>query len=89
VTQTEVALFLHGATAMGFLALSLCFIRFYRRSADRLFLWFAVAFLVLCVNRIAMVALASRDETEVAIFAVRALAFAIILAAIVDKNRRG
>lgn len=89
MTQTEVTLFLHGATAMGFLALSLCFFRFYRRSADRLFLWFAVAFVVLCFNRVAMVALASRDETELAIFAVRALAFAIILAAIVDKNRRG
>lgn len=89
MTQTEATLFFHGATAMGFLALTLCFVRFYRRSRDRLFLWFAVAFVTLCINRIAMVALASRDETEVVIFAVRALAFAIILAAIVDKNRRG
>jgi hypothetical protein len=89
VTQTEATLFLHGAAAMGFLALSLCFIRFYRRSHDRLFLWFAVAFVTLFFNRVAMVALASRDETELLIFAVRALAFAIILAAIVDKNRRG
>lgn len=86
---TETALFLHGATAMGLLALALCLLRFFRRSGDRLFLWFAVAFAVLCVNRVAMVALDSHDETEVAIFGVRALAFAMLLAAIIDKNRRG
>lgn len=82
-------LFLQGATAMGMLALALCFLRFYRRSEDRLFLWFSIAFAVLCVNRVAMVALATTDETELAIFGVRALAYAMLLAAIVDKNRRG
>lgn len=86
---TDAVLFLHGATAMGLLALALCFLRFYRRCGDRLFLWFSIAFAVLCANRVAMVALDSHDETELALFGVRALAFAMILAAVVDKNRRG
>jgi hypothetical protein len=79
--------FLLGALMMGFATAALFFFKFYRASRDRLFIWFAIAFLLLAVNQLAFALVGDRDE-QVAVYALRFFAFLLILGAIVDKNRR-
>lgn len=79
--------FLSGAVALGFLVCSLFFLRFWRRSRDHLFLAFALAFGLLGVGQ-AIQGLANIPvEERSAIFVIRLTAFALILVAIVLKNR--
>lgn len=74
-----------GAIAAGYGVAGLFFLRFWRDTRDRLFALFAVAFLVLAVNRVAGGLLPPPDRDQV--YWVRFAAFALILAAVVDKNR--
>lgn len=78
-----------GALIAGYAVIALFFAKFWRRSGDRLFAMFSSAFTLLAVHRIVLaVALASRaDVSTTWIYALRLLAFLIILVAIVDKNR--
>lgn len=85
-TETIIS-FVQGATTMGFLAIAACFLRFHRRSGERLFLMFALGFLAFAGDRLMLIALGDLGEAEVAVYGIRALAFAAILAGIVDKNR--
>jgi hypothetical protein len=75
-----------GAIAMGFLVAGVFFFRFWRETRDRLFALFAVSFFVLAVNR-AGIGLAGSGDARDYLYWVRLLAFALILAAILDKNR--
>jgi len=79
--------FLHGAIAMGMATAALFFLRFWRESRDRLFVFFALAFFILAFNRV-LPLLAGLSTTSLIPYLVRLLAFGIILAAIVDKNIR-
>lgn len=85
-TETLIIL-LQGATAMGCLALAVVFLRFWVRSRDRLFAMFSGAFAVFAINRVQLVMLVSSQETDVLVYGVRALAFGLLLFAILDKNR--
>lgn len=78
------ALFLSGCLTMGYAVAGLFFLRFWRESRDRLFAFFAVAFWILAVQR-AVVTLVQVSEL---VYLLRALAFVLIIVAIVDKNRR-
>jgi hypothetical protein len=80
--------FLAGTTSMSMLVIALFFLRFWRRTRDRLFLFFSAAFLVLMAERV--VRLFTGVETEWApyVYSVRLAAFVLILLAVVDKNRR-
>lgn len=78
--------FMLGAIVMACLVIGLFFLRFWRRSHDRLFLIFAVAFWVLGLNWLAL-AFTQVDEVRTALYGVRLLAFGLILFAIIDKNR--
>jgi hypothetical protein len=78
---------LTGAVAMGFLVVTLFFLRFWRESRDRLFAFFALSFLILAVNRFALGVAADTDLHGDYLYWIRLLAFAVILVAIVDKNR--
>ena len=80
---------LSGAIVMGYWVAGLYFFRFWRRSRDRLFAVFGAAFWLLGVQRLA---LATRPEWNAeygTIYLLRLLAFLMILAAIIDKNRAG
>ena len=79
--------FLSGAIAFGFVVAALFFLRFWKKTHDGLFLAFALAFALLGLGQ-AVQALASipQEEREY-IFLVRLLAFSILLAAVVRKNR--
>jgi hypothetical protein len=74
-----------GAIAMGFGVAGLFFLRFWRETGDRLFALFALAFLTLAANRVGL-SLSGRGDREEHYW-VRFLAFALILAAVWDKNR--
>ena len=79
--------FLSGAITLGFLVAGLFFLRFWKRTGDGLFLAFAIAFALLGLGQ-AVQALAHIPQEERGyLFLIRLLAFSIILAAIVRKNR--
>ena len=64
------------------------FLRYWRDTRDPLFLAFALAFLIEGVNRSFRIFFAHPNEASPWVFVVRAFAFLIILAGIVNKNRR-
>lgn len=78
---------LRGAVAMGFWVAGLFFLRFWRQTRDRLFALFALAFFILSVNRAGLAISALRGETADYQYWIRLVAFLLILAAILDKNR--
>lgn len=80
--------FLMGAMAMACWTAALFFLRFWRDARDRLFLLFAVSFVLLGVTRIGLAFLHEPSEAPTYFHWVRFAAFLIILIAIVDKNRR-
>jgi hypothetical protein len=80
--------FISGATMLACLAISVFFLRFWRRTQDRFFLLFAAGFAVLGVNRVAILLLThEREATATIFYAVRLAAYVLLLAAILDKNR--
>jgi len=76
-----------GAILMGYLVAGLFFLRFWRDTRDRLFLIFAVAFVILGAQRLALVLTREMLETQTGLYVIRLFAFLLILGAIVDKNR--
>jgi hypothetical protein len=81
--------FLFGAISMVCLTIALFFFRFWRQTRDRFFLGFGAAFLLLMVERFIMVTIGATHEFAPFVYVVRLLAFLLIIAAIVDKNRKG
>ena len=65
------------------------FLKFWRRTRDSLFLAFAAAFIIEGLNRVAFLFVERPNEGRPEIYVVRLLAFLLILAAIVWKNRTG
>lgn len=80
--------FFLGGIVMACAVAGLFFLRFWRRTRDRLFLIFAVAFWTLGGNWLAL-AFINADEVRTWLYAVRLAAFVLILAGIWDKNRPG
>jgi len=78
--------FLSGAVTFGFIAAAVFFLRFWRRTADRLFLAFATAFLLLALNQGLAQWLGSADERIGYAYLLRVIGFVLILVAIIDKN---
>ncbi|HEX4780714.1 MAG TPA: DUF5985 family protein [Usitatibacter sp.] len=76
-----------GAIAVASLAVSAFFFHYWRSTRDRFFLFFALSFLLEGVNRIVLYHYAGPDEDGPLYFVVRLVAYGLILAAIVDKNR--
>jgi 1-deoxy-D-xylulose 5-phosphate reductoisomerase len=83
--------FLAGAVTLGYVVAATFFLRFWRRTHDRLFLAFAVAFLLMALNQLLAMVLGAADERTVFTYLLRILGFILIIAAIIDKNlqRRG
>jgi membrane-associated PAP2 superfamily phosphatase len=79
--------FLSGAVSFGFLIVCLFFLRFWRRTEDGLFLSFAAAFLLLGVGQAALTFANVPVEERSWLYLIRLAAFALILFAIVRKNR--
>lgn len=78
--------FLSGAIAMGCALAGLFFLRFWRRTHDRLFAMFAVSFWALSLERLVL-EVVSTSEFRPYVYGIRLLAFGLIILAIADKNR--
>jgi uncharacterized protein DUF5985 len=78
--------YLSGAVTLGFLVAATFFARFWRRTHDRLFLAFGIAFVLLALNQALALWLGDADERVGYTYLLRVLGFGLILWAIVDKN---
>ena len=78
--------YLAGALTLGYAISALFFVRFWRKTADRLFLAFAVAFALFALNQAAAQYLGAADERVGYTYLLRVLGFVLILFAIIDKN---
>jgi hypothetical protein len=80
--------FLYGMLAMGAGVIALLFARSWHLTGERLFAYFAAAFAVLCANWVVIAIATPSDETRYFLYLPRLFAFCLIIAGIVDKNRR-
>ncbi len=87
ITVEALNMFISGAITMAYFVVGLFFLRFWKQSRDRLFGMFALAFFILAIQRLALALTTQTSEGTVFLYVVRLIAFLIILAAIVDKNR--
>ena len=78
--------FMSGALTLGFVLAAVFFLRFWRRTRDRLFLAFAIAFVLLALNQALAQWLGAADERVGYTYLLRVVGFVLILAAVVDKN---
>lgn len=79
--------FLLGIIFTTSLIAALFFLKFWRHTGDILFLAFAAAFTIEGLNRISFLFLERPNEGGPAIYMVRLLAFLLIVAAIIARNR--
>jgi hypothetical protein len=86
---SSAAIFITGALAMGFALASVFFVRFWRRTGDGLFAAFAAAFALMALNQALIGLLDIPREEQSPIFALRLLAFVLIIAAVLWKNVGG
>ena len=79
-------LLLTGAIAMASLIIALFFVRFWRSSGDRFFLYFALSFTIEGLHRIVVVLYAADGEDSPLHYLIRLLAYGLIIWAILEKN---
>jgi Na+/melibiose symporter-like transporter len=80
--------FLMGMLGATTLTVGLFFMRYWRASRDRLFVYFSLAFAVMSLSWIALAIASVTFEGRHLIYLLRLLAFVLIIIGIVDKNRR-
>lgn len=79
---------LSGALMMSCLVTGFFFIRFWKKTYDRLFLIFSFSFFLLALERLVLGYMGTRNEPRPEIYCIRLAAFIMILIAIIDKNRK-
>lgn len=77
-----------GAIGAAALVAGLFFLRFWRATGDRFFLLFALAFWIEGGHRVLIYQWAGSDEGLPLYYIPRLVAYGLIIAAIIDKNRR-
>jgi hypothetical protein len=82
-----VNLILLGAVAMASSVTALFFLRFWSHTRDPLFLLFAIAFALDAATRVALGLWNVSSEQEPFFYLARLVTFALILIAIINKNR--
>ncbi len=80
---------INGALVMACVACALFFLRFWKASRDRLFAFFALAFMVMGCNWLVLTLVDVDNEQRHYVYLIRLVSFLIILYAIWDKNRAG
>ncbi len=80
--------FLHGMLALACFVIGLKFLKFWRVSKDRLFVWFAGAFWVFAAGWVIRASTLSEGEHGYIVYLPRLVGFLMIIAAIIDKNRQ-
>jgi hypothetical protein len=86
---TPYYIYVLGAATFGAWACGLHFLKFWRKSGDRFFLFFGASFWLLALERLVLALLErpSREDQSL-IYLMRLGAFLLILYAIADKNRQ-
>ena len=77
-----------GGIATASLIAGLFFCRFWRATGDRFFLFFAISFWIEGAQRLVVFHFIGADEASPLYYLPRLVAYALIIAAIVDKNRK-
>jgi hypothetical protein len=77
---------LMGAVSLASLVAGLFFLKFWRRTSDDFFLFFAMAFAVDAVSRFVIAVMPISNEAEPMAYFPRLITFGLILVAIVRKN---
>lgn len=79
--------FLTGAISLGCWVAALFFLRFWRSTRDAFFIYFALSFALEGCSRAATAFIALGDDNPV-LYALRVVAYGLIIVAIWQKNRR-
>jgi len=79
--------FIGGMIAMAYFVACLFFLKFWKRTQDSLFMWFALSFGILALQRVAMFEWGDTSDRSIGVYSARLLAFVIILVAVIQKNR--
>lgn len=77
---------LSGALLFSYFVAGVHFLRFWKKTGDRLFIHFAVAFWLFTLNQIATSVPVVVNETRGYEYLLRVLGFLVIIVAIVEKN---
>ena len=80
--------FVWGALTIETTVAALFFLRYWQVSGDRLFAYLALAFGAMTINWIGLSAIEPALESQHYVYLFRLLAFILIIAGIIDKNRR-
>lgn len=78
---------LSGAIVMACAVVGGIFLRFWSKSADRLFAYFAAAFWLFGLNHLILALTDRASELRPYIYLIRLAAFVLIILAVVEKNR--
>jgi uncharacterized membrane protein len=78
---------IYGALLMSCFVAALFFVDFWRRSRDRFFAFFALAFLLQGISWAAAVVTGVGADFNRPVYLIRLLAFLVIIIAVIDKNR--
>jgi hypothetical protein len=76
-----------GAIAMASMVVALFFLRYWRSTGDRFFLYFALSFLIDGLDRMFLSPASPSTEDAPEYYVLRLLSYALILFAIWDKNK--
>jgi hypothetical protein len=77
---------LTGAIATASMVIALFFLRFWRNTADRFFLYFALSFFIEGLHRVYSAVIDNGGEDSPLHYLIRLLAYGLILWAILEKN---
>lgn len=87
--MNEAIVFLQGISATGAWVSGLVFLRFWRQSQDQLFAFFGAAFWLLALSWTLLALVSPTDETRSYIYGLRLIAFGLMIAGMIGKNREG
>jgi hypothetical protein len=79
---------LQSTAATAALVVALVFLRFWRRTGERLFVYFAGAFSLLALSWYLLALINPAEEGRPYIYSLRLVAFTLIILAVVQKNRQ-
>ena len=85
--MSELNFFITGASTSLFFVAALFFLRYAKKTSDKFFQLFALAFAVLGVDRIVGSIIGPTSEFRPSVYLLRLLAFLIIIFAVLVKNR--
>jgi hypothetical protein len=88
MTHLELISLIQAVSATAAWGVGMFFWRFWRDTRDRLFLLFAGAFALISASFAGLALFDPQDEIQPSIYGLRLVAFGLIIAAILDKNRK-